>query len=34
MVCIREPTRGQAETGNHAMANTDYWTDLKALAKK
>ncbi|XP_038061392.1 protein spinster homolog 1-like isoform X2 [Patiria miniata] len=30
---IKEPTRGQAETGNHAIASQRYLEDLKALLK-
>lgn len=34
IICVlKEPQRGQAETGNKVMMNTKYFTDLKALAK-
>lgn len=34
ILILREPNRGQAETGNQAMSNTNYVTDLRALFKK
>eukprot|EP00057_Strongylocentrotus_purpuratus_P001924 XP_003723489.1 PREDICTED: protein spinster homolog 1 isoform X1 [Strongylocentrotus purpuratus] len=30
---VKEPKRGQAETGEHAMANTSYITDIMALVR-
>ncbi|PIK46631.1 hypothetical protein BSL78_16496 [Apostichopus japonicus] len=33
ILILREPNRGQAETGNQAMSNTNYVTDLRALFK-
>ncbi len=34
MVVIKEPSRGQAETGNHAISSQSYVEDLRALLKK
>ncbi|KAJ8043375.1 Protein spinster-like 1 [Holothuria leucospilota] len=34
IICVlKEPQRGQAETSNQPMSNTDYLADLKALTK-
>ncbi|XP_072163586.1 protein spinster homolog 1-like [Diadema setosum] len=33
LVLIKEPKRGQAETGHHTMTNTSYIADIKALCK-